>query len=128
MIERQEAMQLEKPQMPGVLSTGLSASSDPPVAGKVLQNRGSHPVTSKRRIEMQDCLKIRFRDLGVDHDGYVEGTSLNDFVECVERRLTAAMGLSDEEIAESRDLIRSALIQSCHPKNKRSASLSMLIS
>lgn len=76
---------------------------------------------------MQDCLKIRCRDLGVDHDGFVEGTSLNDFVECVERRLKDEMGLSDEEIVESRDLIRSALIQSCRPRNRRSTSLGTLI-
>lgn len=76
---------------------------------------------------MSAAMKISCSDIGVDHGGYVSGTSLDDFVKCVEKSLKADTGLSDEEIAASRDLIRSALLQSCGPKRFRSIRLLGLI-
>ena len=39
-------------------------------------------------MDMKKELNIRCRDLGVDHDGFVSGDSLESLVSCVEQQLS----------------------------------------
>lgn len=78
---------------------------------------------------MTTSLQIRCRDLGVDHDGFVSGTSLEDFISCIKQQLVELAGMSEEEVSSPRirDLVRSAVIQSCRPSATRSVKLAELI-
>lgn len=78
---------------------------------------------------MTTSLQIRCRDLGVDHDGFVSGTSLEDFINCIKQQLVELAGMSEEEVSSPRirDLVRSAVIQSCRPSATRSVKLAELI-
>ena len=78
---------------------------------------------------MNALLKIRCRDLGVDHPGFVSGTSLDDLINCVKQRLREDAGMSLEKVSSQqvRDLVRSALLQTCRPSATRSVSLSQLV-
>ncbi len=74
-------------------------------------------------------LKIRCRDLGVDHDSFVSGTSLEDLIDCVEKAI-ADEGVAPKDASTAqvvRDTVRSALVQSSRPAARRSVSLSGLI-
>ena len=70
-------------------------------------------------------LNIRCRDLGVEHDGFVAGRSLNDLIDCVIRTMAEETGASVLELSttENRELIRSVLVQSARPKSRRSTTL-----
>lgn len=74
-------------------------------------------------------LKIRCRDLGVDHPGFVTGTTLEDLINCVKQQLKQDAGMSFAEAStlEVSDLIRSALFQTCRPFATRSTNLSKLV-
>jgi len=78
---------------------------------------------------MTTSLQIRCRDLGVDHDGSVSGTSLEDFVNCIKQQLMELTGMSEKEVSAPRvsDLVRSAVIQSCRPAATRSVKLAQLV-
>ena len=74
-------------------------------------------------------LQIPCKSLGVDHDGFVSGASLEDLIDCVERQLKQQAGLAQEMAADPmlRDIVRSALVQSCRPAATRSVDLSRLV-
>ena len=73
-------------------------------------------------------LQIRCLDLGVDHDGFVSGTSIDDFVACVEKQFAEITG-DDTGLSESkRDLVKSAIKQASRPAKFRSNTLAALIS
>lgn len=78
---------------------------------------------------MTATLNIRCRDLGVEHDGFVTGRSLDDLIDCVIRTLAEETGASvaDLSTTENRALIRSVLMQSARPKSWRSTTLASLI-
>lgn len=78
---------------------------------------------------MNTSLKIRCRDLGVDHPGFVSGTSLDDLIDCVTQTLREDAGMSLEQVSapQVRELVRSALLQTCRPPATRSANLSQLV-
>lgn len=74
-------------------------------------------------------LKIRCRDLGADHDGFVTGGSVSELIGCVYRTLAEVLGSSTEELTtpETTELIRSAILQSARPAPRRSVMLASLI-
>ncbi len=78
---------------------------------------------------MSTSLSIRWGDLGVDHDGFVSGTSLDDLVETVVNQLAELSMVSASEVstAHTRDLVRSALVQTSRPAATRSVCLASLV-
>lgn len=78
---------------------------------------------------MAGTLNIRCKDLGVEHDGFVTGRSIDDLIDCVIRTIAEETGASIAELSvtDNRDLIRSVLLQSARPESKRSATLASLI-
>ena len=78
---------------------------------------------------MTTSLSIRWEDLGLDHDGCVSGTSLDDLVETVVNQLAEQSMVSASEVstAHTRDLVRSALVQTSRPAVTRSVGLASLI-
>jgi hypothetical protein len=77
---------------------------------------------------MNAPLKIRCKDLGVNHPGFVSGNSLNDLVDCIKQQLADELGMSPETVSSQQvgDIVRSALIQTCRPASTRSISLAAL--
>lgn len=77
---------------------------------------------------MNASLKIRCRDLGVDHPGFISGNSLDDLIDCVKQQLADEVGMSLETVSSQqvRDIVRSALLQTCRPVSTRSISLAAL--
>ena len=73
-------------------------------------------------------LQIPCKSLGVDHDGFVSGASLEDLINCIEQQLSEQAGLAQELASDPmvRDIVRSALIQTCRPAATRSIDLSRL--
>lgn len=78
---------------------------------------------------MSNSLNIRCRDLGVDHDGYVTGNSMEDLIDCIIRKLAAQTGVPVAGLSntQTRDIVRSALVQTCRPSATRSVDLISLI-
>ncbi len=78
---------------------------------------------------MSTSLSIRWRDLGVDHDGFVSGTSLDDLIEAVVKQLAeqSMVPASEVSMAHKKDLVRSALVQTCRPTATRSVGLTNLV-
>ncbi len=74
-------------------------------------------------------IEIRCKDLGVDHDASISGTSLEDLIDCVERTLReAGVSATSTDLAQLiRDTARSAVLQASRPESKRSVKLSRLI-
>ena len=78
---------------------------------------------------MGNEIQIRCKDLGVDHDSFVSGSSLDDLIDCVERTL-GEEGINANTPAAAqliRDTARSALLQASRPESRRSVRLSSLI-
>ena len=78
---------------------------------------------------MSTSLRIRWGDLGVDHDGFVSGTSLDDLIEAVVKQLAeqSMVPASEVSTAHKKDLVRSALVQTCLPAATRSVGLDSLV-
>ena len=78
---------------------------------------------------MNATLEIRCRDLGVDHDGIVSGSSLKDLVNCAEQQLRdeGIAPETTETVRMLRDTIRSAVLQTSRPTRFRSAGIARLI-
>ena len=78
---------------------------------------------------MSTSLSIRWGELGVDHDGFVSGSSLDDLVECAVRQLAeqSTVPASEVSAAQIRDLVRSALVQTSRPAATRSVGLASLV-
>lgn len=78
---------------------------------------------------MSNLLKIRCKDLGVDHDTFVSGTSLSDLIECVTKALEneGVIANSPSSAQLIHDTARSTLLQASRPASKRSVRLSELI-
>ncbi len=79
-------------------------------------------------MDMKKELNIRCRDLGVDHDGFVSGDSLESLVSCVEQQLNeqGVRPNTKESARRMKDVVRSALLQASRPARYRSANLSHL--
>ena len=71
---------------------------------------------------MAATIKISCRNLGLADDGYVIGTSLEDLIDGVQRKLTGSRNkiLANGRSDDLRSLVRSAVIQSCRPARLRS--------
>ena len=78
---------------------------------------------------MSTSLSIRWGDLGVDHDGFVSGISLDDLIEAVVTQLAeqSMVPASEVSTAHTKDLVRSALVQTCRPAATRSVGLASLV-
>ena len=77
---------------------------------------------------MSTSLSIHWGDLGVDHDGFVSGSSLDDLIDYVVRQLAkqSMVSVSEVSTAHTRDLVRSALVQTSRPAATRSVGLASL--
>ncbi len=78
---------------------------------------------------MSTSLSIRWGDWGVDHDGFVSGTSLDDLIEAVVKQFVeqSMVPASEVSTAHTKDLVRSALVQTCRPTATRSVGLTNLL-
>ena len=99
-----------------------------PIYKKINRHEATHLLTEEE-IDMSTSLSIRWGDLGVDHDGFTSGSSLDDLIECVLRQLAEQSMVSTSEFSteHTRDLVRSVLVQTCRPAATRSVGLSSLV-
>ncbi len=78
---------------------------------------------------MNRTIEIRCRDLGVDHDSFVSGSSLDELVECAQQMLReeGVTPFTPESVQLLRDTVRSALLQASRPARYRSSDISKVI-
>lgn len=71
---------------------------------------------------MNSTITIACKNLGMADEGYINGTSLEDLVDCVKRTMSKHSGTADASYSSDyfRTLVRSAIIQSCRPNQFRS--------